>query len=141
MQIGRSNTIPDPKYTLVDCLLPNLTSAEDLGVIDFKLNFNTHISIITGIAHARAYLSHKCCIFRNTQSLVRRFVSYVRPILEYASSTWSSYTTVALRRGRQRHAFVHDRRRWWWDSKSRWPASHHARRRRYRRCRQENECC
>ena len=51
MQVSRSNTISDldPKYTLNDCLSPNLTSAKDLEVtIDDKLNFNTHDSIITG---------------------------------------------------------------------------------------------
>ena len=36
----------------------------------------------------------------------------------------------ALRRGRQRCACVHDRRRSWWDTESRRPASQHARRRR-----------
>ena len=67
MRVGRSNIIPDPKYSLGDCLLPNLTSAKDLEVtIDNKLNFNAHISIITGRAHARAYLIHKCFISRNT---------------------------------------------------------------------------
>ena len=40
MQVGRSNTIPDHKYSLGDCLLPNLTFVKDLGVtIDNKLIF------------------------------------------------------------------------------------------------------
>ena len=44
MQVGRSNTIPDTKYSIGYCLLPNLTSAKDLGVtIDNKLNFTAHI--------------------------------------------------------------------------------------------------
>ena len=72
MQVRWSNIIPDPKYSLGDCLLPKLTSAKDLGVtIDNKLNFNAHISINTGKAHARAYLIHKSFISRNTLSLVR----------------------------------------------------------------------
>ena len=98
MQVGRSNIIPDPKYILGDCLLPNFTSAKDLGVtIDNKLQFNAHTSIIIGRAHARAYLIHKCFIFRNTQSLVRGFVTYVRPILEYARSTWSPFTITNIK--------------------------------------------
>ena len=54
-----------------------------------------------------------------------------------------SYCNVALRRGRQRRACVHDRRRSWrWNiTESRRPASQHARRRRSRQRRQENGCC
>ena len=48
------------------------------------------------------------------------------------SSTDSDYyyvvVTVALRRGGQRHACVHDRSRWWRDTDSRRPDSQHARR-------------
>ena len=96
---GRSNTIPGPKDSLGDCLLPVLTSANDLGVnIDNKLNFNAHVSIITGRAHARVYLIHKCFISRNTQSFVRGFVTYVRPILEYASRTWSPSTIANIKK-------------------------------------------
>ena len=44
IHVCRSNTIPDPMYSLGDCLLTNLTSVKDLGVtIDNKLNFNAHI--------------------------------------------------------------------------------------------------
>ena len=50
-------------------------------------------------------------------------------------------SNVALRRGRQRHACVHDRRRSYLDTESRRPARQHARRKRSRRKRQENECC
>ena len=97
MRVVRPNIILDHKYSLGDCLLPNLTTAKDLGVtIDNKLHFNAHISIITCRAHARAYLIHKCFISRNTQSLVRGFVTYVRSIIEYASSTWSPSTITNI---------------------------------------------
>ena len=72
MQIGQSNSIPVHTYALVHCLFPILTFAKDLGVtIDNKLNFNARISIITGKAHARAYLIYRCLISKNTKSLVR----------------------------------------------------------------------
>ena len=90
--------LADPKYSLGDCLLPNLTSTKDLEVtIDNRLHFYEHISIITGRARARAYMIHKCYIYRNTQPLVRRFVAYVRPILEYTSSTWSPSTITNIK--------------------------------------------
>ena len=66
-------------------------------IIDNSLHFYEHISIITGRAHARAYIIHKCYIYRNTQPLVRRFVAYVRPILEYTSSTWSPSTITNIK--------------------------------------------
>ena len=67
MQVGWSSIIPDLKYSLCDCLFPYLTSDKDLGItIDNKLKFSAHISIITGRAHARAYLIHMCFISRNT---------------------------------------------------------------------------
>ena len=70
-------------------LIAQLNSAKDLGVtINNKLNLNAHISVMTG----RAYFIHKCFISRNAQSLVQGFETYVRPNLEYASSTWSSST-------------------------------------------------
>ena len=76
-----------------------MTSAKDLeGTIDNKLNFNAHISIITSRAHARAYLIHKYFISRNTQSLVRGFVNYVRPIIQYASSTWSPSSITNIKK-------------------------------------------
>ena len=45
MQVGWSNTIPDPKYALSDCLLPSLTFAKDV-VVTKKFSFTAHISII-----------------------------------------------------------------------------------------------
>ena len=99
MRVGRSNTIPDHNYSIDDCFLHNLTFAKDLVVtIDSKLNFNANLSMITGKAHARACLIHKSFISRNTQSLVRGFVTYVRPILEYASSTWSPSTITNIKK-------------------------------------------
>ena len=97
LQLGRSDTIPDAKYTLGDRLSLNLTSAKDMKVtIDNKLSFNAHVFIITGKARARAYLIHKCFVFKDTKSLVRGFVTYVRPVLEYASSTWPPSTNTKI---------------------------------------------
>ena len=78
MRVGRPNIIPDPTYSLGDCLLPNMTSAKDLEVtIDKKLHFNAHISIITGRAHARAYLIHKCFILQK-RTIISAGVRHLR---------------------------------------------------------------
>jgi len=39
----------------------------------------------------RANLIHKCFVSRDTASLIRAFIVYVRPLLEYASPVWSPY--------------------------------------------------
>ena len=44
----------------------------------------------------KQYIIRKCYIYKNTQPLVRRFVAYVRPILEYTSSTWSTSTITNI---------------------------------------------
>ena len=64
----------------------------DLGVqICSNLSFMSHINAIVVKAHARANLIHKCFISRDATTIVKAFVTYVRPILEYASVTWSPY--------------------------------------------------
>jgi len=48
-----------------------------------------NISVIK--AHARARLIHKCFLSKDATTLTEAFVTYVRPILEYASVIWSPY--------------------------------------------------
>jgi len=55
------------------------------------LSFATHVNTIAAKAHARACLIHKCFISRDAVTLTRAFVTYVRPILEYALVIWSPY--------------------------------------------------
>ena len=48
-------------------------------------------------AHQRKSLILRCFLSRNPLNLIRAFKIYVRPLLEYASSTWSpSYITVII---------------------------------------------
>ena len=64
MQVNRSNTIPEPKYSLDDCLLPNLISAKDLGItIDNKLNFNAYMpinNVLCFLGKVDLLLRHSC---------------------------------------------------------------------------------
>jgi len=65
---------------------------KDLGVhVCSDLSFATYVNTIAAKAHARACLINKCFISRDTVTLTRAFVTYVRPILEYASVIWSPY--------------------------------------------------
>ena len=65
-------------------------SIKDLGVtVDRELKFNIHISNIVQQANQRAAQFFRCFLSRNPITLVRAFKIYIRPILEYASTTWS----------------------------------------------------
>ena len=62
----------------------------DLGItIDTKLKFHKHINNIVTKANQRKSLILRCFLSRNCHNLVRAFKVFVRPILEYASPTWS----------------------------------------------------
>jgi len=73
-------------------LLPVVDSVRDLGVIvDSQLSFAAHIDQVVARAFTRANLIHKCFISRDTATLKRAFLVYVRPLLEYASCVWSPH--------------------------------------------------
>jgi len=70
----------------------NVNCVRDLGVlIDSNLSFAEHISHIVAKAHARACLIHKCFLSRDTSTLIRAYITYVRPLLEYCSCVWSPH--------------------------------------------------
>ena len=74
----------------------------DLGItIDSKLKFRRLIhTIISRENHPKSSIP-RCFLSRNQTNLVRAFKTYVRPVLEYASTVWSpSYITdiIAIER-------------------------------------------
>ena len=72
-------------------------TVKDLGVhVDDNLKFITLINKTVAKAQSRANLIHKCFISKDPATLKRAFTTYVRPILEYASSIWSPYLVGAV---------------------------------------------
>jgi len=70
--------------------LPVVNSCRDLGVtISSDLSPSLYINDIVRRAHQRANLILKCFVSQNVDLLIRAFVTYVRPLLEYNSSVWS----------------------------------------------------
>ena len=64
----------------------------DLGVhIDADLKYDAHINKIVGKAYSRLGVLFKGFASRDVQVLKTAYVSYVRPLLEYASSVWSPH--------------------------------------------------
>ena len=89
LKIGRSTTV-NTDFRLAENVLPNVTYCRDLGVIiTSDLSSTQYITEIVSKAHQRAN-----CILRSFTSgdiglLLRAFIVYVRPIVEYNSIIWS----------------------------------------------------
>ena len=88
LTIGR--TTDRTQYVINTNPISKVDSIKDLGVtVDRELKFNIHINNIVQQANQRAAQILRCFLSRNPITLVRAFKIYIRPILEYASTTWS----------------------------------------------------
>jgi hypothetical protein len=80
-------------YSLNNVMINWSTETRDLGlVLDSKLNFIKHISLIAHKAHIRAKLILKSFLSRDPEILRKAFITYVRPLLEYCTPVWSPHT-------------------------------------------------
>ena len=87
MQLGALFTPGNPPALhLADHLLPHTIQLTNLGIqIDNQLKFNNHINDITNRANQRSNLIIRCFLSQDSNSLVRAYKTYVRPLLEYNS--------------------------------------------------------
>jgi len=70
----------------------SVNTVRDLGVqICSNLTFTSHVNKIVAKTQARACLIHKCFLSENATTLTKAFITYVRPILQYASVICSPY--------------------------------------------------
>jgi len=77
-------------YTINNIAINHVSNFTDLGIIvDSNLSFENHINSICTMARQRSGLILKCFTSRNPSLLVKAFSTYVRPVLEFASSVWS----------------------------------------------------
>ena len=85
--------MPAPHLHLDNCLLPVVPLARDLGVVvSNSLCQSAHINDIVAKAHKRAYMIQRAFVSRDIDLLVRAYLLYVRPLVEYNSVVWSLYT-------------------------------------------------
>lgn len=90
MHIGKVSV--DRTFSLNGQALPSSDTCKDLGVIvNSNLTPSSHIASITVTANQRVNLIYRSFVSRDINLLVRAFITYVRPILEYNSVTWSPY--------------------------------------------------
>ena len=86
------NTPINANFSINNETLPNVASVVDLGVtIDSNLKFSLHTGKITRKAFARSNLILKCFVSRDSATLIKAFITYVRPLLEYNSPVWSPF--------------------------------------------------
>ena len=97
--VGNDGT-PPYTYSIQNLPLPNVvTTVKDLGVtFDVKLKFNVHINKIVVKAIARSSLIIKCVLSRDPKTLFQEFVTYERPILEYALCVWSPCSLTYMKK-------------------------------------------
>ena len=90
LHVSLSRSMDLHQFVLQNNALPTCLSCRDLGiVIDSRLTFSLHINSIVARGHLRASQILRCFISRDPFILIKAFITYVRPLLEYCSSVWS----------------------------------------------------
>ena len=88
LHIGRTN--PRAAYNMGQNVIPDTSSIRDLGIlISEDLGFSQHISKICSSALQRINLIFRAFTTRDRETLVKTYVTYVRPLVEYNSPVWS----------------------------------------------------
>ena len=85
-------TPPDPlSLTLIDTTIAQCTVVKLLGVyIQSDLKWQTHVNSMIKRANSCLFMLRKLKYhYLNTSDLVSIYISFVRPILEYAAPAWS----------------------------------------------------
>ena len=88
LHLGRSNLGFNYGFSYLPLPSPRLVT--DLGLrMDVSLSFSSHIAAIVSKARARCGVFFKSFISRDPSTMLKFYVSYIRPILEYCSVVWS----------------------------------------------------
>ena len=89
-QFASQFSISNFKFTIANENITKSDTIKDLGVyVDHKLDFKKHINDLVVRSKQRSALIFRSFISRNTLHLTRAYISYIRPLLEYASPVWS----------------------------------------------------
>ena len=79
-------------YKINDSDLCTDCNPRDLGIImDRKLSYDYHIETIVRQAYSRVGILFKSFVSRDCDLLKRAYVTFIRPVLEYACSVWCPY--------------------------------------------------
>ena len=96
--ISKKNASVSTSYFIGNHRVVRVALANDLGVtVDEQLHFTKHINIIARKAHTRCSLILKCFQSKNVDCLLRAYLTYVRPTLEYNSPVWNPHFVKDIR--------------------------------------------
>ena len=88
----RPKQIPQTNLTINDQQLSSKVVAKDLGVfITQDLKWNYHVSYLYRISSQVSYQIRKTFKTRNIWTLLKLYLTYIRPKLEYSTPVWSPY--------------------------------------------------
>lgn len=96
-------------YAINGTTLERVGSIRDLGVvIDSKLRFNEHITVITAKAFSvLGFIRRNASQFTDVYALKALFCALVRSVLEYAAPVWAPYhTSLMIRIERVQKSFI-----------------------------------
>jgi len=80
-------------YKIKHASISPVSVIRDLGIItDNKLTMSHHICTVVNKARTRASLIYKCFHSRHRSTLLKAIITYVYPLLEYATPVWSPHT-------------------------------------------------
>ena len=103
LNIGQQVLAP---YITIKSVLPLVPSVRDLRVVVCTdLSTTAHVADVVAKAHKRANLILRAFVSREINTLVRAYLAYVTPLVEFNSIVWSPDTVkdiVALERVQRR---------------------------------------
>jgi hypothetical protein len=91
LDFGKCVLDPEQSYLYLNGnRLPIGESVTDLGILfSSKLSYSEHITSIVGRAKQRSNLIFRCFVAAEIFYLLKGYICYVRPIVEYCSQVWS----------------------------------------------------
>ena len=88
LHLGLKN--PALVYDIGDNRIESAAEVKDLGVTkDSKLKYITHIHSVVAKGFQRLALIRRGFVSRNRELLIKAYITYVRPVLEYNTHIWS----------------------------------------------------
>ncbi len=91
--LKHKRNIKTQNYQIHNYTLERVDSAKYLGItIDSKLNFNSHISSICKKATSTRQFLQRTLPSCDKKTKAQTYTTFVRPILEYASTAWDPHT-------------------------------------------------
>ena len=86
-------------FVINTVILPLIDTVKYLGTLnDSQLKVDLHINFTVAKANARACLIFRCFVSKDRVSIIKAFITYVRPLIEYVSCVWTPNSVRLIRK-------------------------------------------